>query len=82
MSAQPDVRIMYRSPVGTGDHDPVFADMARAHRLPGTEVHVTCMPDTDGRLTHIECRSHEEIARFGGFDEGPAFGNRLVVAPD
>ena len=57
MSAQPDVRIRDRSPVGTGDHDTVFADMARAHRLPGTEVHVTCMPDTDGRLTHIEYRS-------------------------
>ena len=65
MSAQPNVRIMYHNPVGTDDYDAVFAEMARAHRPPGTEVHVTCLPDTDGRFTHIEYRSYEAIVTRG-----------------
>ena len=65
MAAQPNVRIMYHNPVGTADYDSVFADMARAHRLPGTEVHVTCLPDTDGRFTHIEYRAYEAIVTRG-----------------
>ena len=65
MAAQPNVRIMFHNPVGTGDYDPVFADMARAHKLPGTEVHVTCLPEGDGRFTHIEYRAYEAIVTRG-----------------
>ena len=65
MAAPPKRKIMYHSPVGTADYDPVFADMARAHKLPGTEVHVTCLPDTDGRFTHIEYRAYETIVSRG-----------------
>ena len=65
MAAQPSLKIMYHNPVGTGDYDPVFADMARAHRLPGTEVHVTSLPDTDGQFTHIEYRAYEGIVTRG-----------------
>ena len=43
--------------------------MARAHKLPGTEVHVTCLPDTDGRFTHIEYRAYETI-RVAGASSG------------
>ena len=52
---------MYLNPVGTELYDAVFADMARACKLPGTEVHLTCLPEADGRFTHIEHRSYETI---------------------
>jgi allantoin racemase len=57
---------MYFSPVvGGGAHDDVFADMARRHKLPGTEVHVTSLPEREGRLSHIEFRAYEAMATRG-----------------
>ncbi|MCP4315975.1 MAG: hydantoin racemase [Hyphomicrobiales bacterium] len=34
------------------------------------------------RKWSCEAPPEDEIALFGGFDEGPAFGNRIVVPPD
>ncbi|QKV18259.1 aspartate/glutamate racemase family protein [Oricola thermophila] len=42
---------MYPSPiVGTAAHDDMFADMAREHKLACTEVHVTSLFETEGRI--------------------------------
>ena len=60
-----DTKIMYLSPVGCAGYDDVFADMAREHRLPGTEVHVTSLKPADGAFTHIEYRSYEAIVSTG-----------------
>lgn len=63
--AQP-LRIMYLSPVANGGaDDPIFAEMAREAKLPGTEVHVASLPADDGAFTHIEFRSYEAIVTRG-----------------
>lgn len=65
MSETP-LKIMYFSPVtGTAAHDEVFAGMARDNKLPGTEVHVTSMPGSEGRFSHIEFRAYEAMATRG-----------------
>lgn len=65
MSEQP-LKIMYLSPImGSAAHDDVFAAMAREHKLPGTEVHITSLPESDGRFSHIEYRAYEAIVTRG-----------------
>ncbi|WP_159587250.1 aspartate/glutamate racemase family protein [Chelativorans xinjiangense] len=65
MTEQP-LKIMYFSPVaGSAAHDDVFAAMARDHKLPGTEVHVTSLPEANGRFGHIEFRSYEAMVTRG-----------------
>ena len=60
------VKIMYLSPVAhRAGHDDLFADMARDYKLPGTEVHVTSLPDEIGRFSHIEYRSYEGMVTAG-----------------
>jgi len=60
------VKIMYLSPVAhRAGHDDLFADMARDYKLPETEVHVTSLPDTVGRFSHIEYRSYEGMVTTG-----------------
>ncbi len=59
------LKIMYLNPVGTPDYDQVFADMARDHKNPGTEVHVTSLKASDGGFKHIEFRSYEAIVTSG-----------------
>jgi allantoin racemase len=60
------LKIMYFSPVAGGEaHDRVFADMAREHKLPGTEVHVASLPASEGGFTHIEFRSYEAMVTRG-----------------
>lgn len=60
------LKVMYLSPVGNrGADDGLFANMARANKLPGTEVHIASLPDDDGRFTHIEFRSYEAIVTRG-----------------
>ena len=61
MSENP-LKIMYFSPVaGDHAHDEIFADMARDNKLPGTEVHVTSLPASEGNFSHIEFRSYEAM---------------------
>lgn len=60
------LKIMYLSPVGNrGADDGIFAKMAAENKLPGTEVHITSLPDEDGAFTHIEFRSYEAIVTRG-----------------
>ena len=61
----PERRIMFHNPVGSDQYDALFADMVRAQRLPGTEVHVTSLPSGDGAFTHIEFRAYEGIVTRG-----------------
>ncbi|MEO4042569.1 aspartate/glutamate racemase family protein [Hoeflea sp. CAU 1731] len=63
--ANAPVKIMYLNPIGHSGDDAIFADMARARKLPGTEVHVASLPATDGAFTHIEYRSYEAIVTRG-----------------
>lgn len=65
MSKDAPLKIMYLNPVGTADFDDVFADMARDHKLPGTEVHITSLNPAHGGYTHIEFRSYEAIVTTG-----------------
>ena len=65
MSAQP-LRIMYLNPVGeNGTVDAIFAAMARNHKLPGTEVHVTALPKARYGFSHIEFRTYEALVPRG-----------------
>ena len=65
MSAQP-LRIMYLNPVGeNGTVDAIFAAMARNHKLPGTEVHVTALPKARYGFSHIEFRTYEALVTRG-----------------
>ncbi len=60
------IKIMYLSPVANrGAVDGIFAKMAADNKLPGTEVHITSLPDDDGAFTHIEFRSYEAIVSRG-----------------
>ena len=65
MNEQP-LKVMYLSPImGSAAHDDLFADMAREHKLPGTEVHVTSLPESDGHFSHIEFRAYEAMVTRG-----------------
>lgn len=65
MTEQP-IRIMYFNPVAaTAEIDGIFANMARANKLPGTEVHVASLPPGEGGFTHIEYRSYEALVTRG-----------------
>lgn len=60
------VKIMYLSPVAhRAAHDDLFAQMARDYKQPGTEVHVTSLPDQGGNFSHIEYRSYEGMVTSG-----------------
>ncbi|MFI0847007.1 hypothetical protein [Mesorhizobium sp. IMUNJ 23232] len=59
------LKIMFRSPVGYAESDPIFAAMAEEHKLPGTEVHITSLPASEGGFTHIEYRSYEAMVTRG-----------------
>ncbi len=65
MATDKPLRIMYLSPVGDDGSNPVFADMARRNKLPGTEVHITSLPAADGAFTHIEYRAYEGMVTRG-----------------
>ena len=64
--AEKPLKIMYFSPVGDdATVDPIFADMARDHKLPGTEVHVTALPKEHYAFSHIEFRTYEGMVTRG-----------------
>jgi allantoin racemase len=65
MTTDQPIKIMYLNPVGFDAYDQVFADMARDHRLPDTEVHITSLTPEHGAFTHIEYRSYEAIVTSG-----------------
>jgi allantoin racemase len=60
------LKIMYLNPVADdAEVDAIFADMARAHKLPGTEVHVTALPKEHYGFSHIEYRTYEALVTRG-----------------
>ena len=59
------LKIMYLIPVGDSGNDQVFAEMARAHKLPQTEVHIASLPPSIGGFTHIEFRAYEAMVTQG-----------------
>jgi len=66
MTREKPLKIMYLRPVGDGGaSDAVFVRMARDHKLPGTEVHITSLPPADGAFRHVEYRSYEAIVTRG-----------------
>lgn len=65
MQANKPIKVMYLSPTAVSAYDQVFADMAAAHKLPNTEVHVTSLPEQEGAFTHIEFRSYEAMVTRG-----------------
>ena len=65
MQANKPIKVMYLSPTAASPYDQVFADMAAAHKLPHTEVHVTSLPEQEGAFTHIEFRSYEAMVTRG-----------------
>ena len=65
MSEKP-IKIMYLNPVADDPAvDQIFADMARDHKLPGTEVHVTALPRAQYGFSHIEFRTYEALVTRG-----------------
>ena len=65
MSDKP-IKIMYLNPVAEDPViDQIFADMARDHKLPGTEVHVTALPREHYGFSHIEFRTYEALVTRG-----------------
>lgn len=64
--ADKPIKIMYLNPVADDAAvDQVFADMARNHKLPGTEVHVTALPRDQYGFSHIEFRTYEALVTRG-----------------
>jgi allantoin racemase len=66
MATRAPLKIMDLNPVASsGGDDPLFAEMARDHKLPQTEVHVASRPESVGGFTDIEFRAYEAMAMRG-----------------
>lgn len=60
------LKIMFLNPLASSaSYDSIFADMAREHKLPNTEVHVASLPEDIGGFTHIEFRAYEAMVTRG-----------------
>lgn len=60
------LKIMFLNPLSsTHAYDAIFADMAREHKLPNTEVHVASLPESVGNFSHIEFRAYEAMVTRG-----------------
>lgn len=55
------IKLMFLDPVSTSNYDQFFAEMARAHKYPETEVHVTSLNPALGPITNLEYRTYEAI---------------------
>ena len=66
MSENKPLKIMYLNPLASSaSYNSIFADMARDHKLPQTEVHVASLPESEGGFTHIEFRAYEAMVTRG-----------------
>lgn len=60
------IKIMYLNPVADdAATDEIFAQMAREHKLPNTEVHITALPKAQYGFSHIEFRTYEALVTRG-----------------
>ena len=58
----PPVKVLYLNVTQKTDPEiAAFADMARRHKLPGTEVHIASIPAADGRFRNAEYRAYEAV---------------------
>lgn len=66
MSTDLRVKVLYlHATQKTESENEAFVEMARKHKLPGTEVHIASLPRADGRFTNAEYRSYEAIMTRG-----------------
>ena len=66
MTSEKPLKIMFLNPLASSaSYDPIFAEMAREHKLPQTEVHVASLPESEGGFTHIEFRAYEAMVTRG-----------------
>jgi allantoin racemase len=66
MTLQKPLKVMYLNPLASSaSYDSIFAEMAREHKLPQTEVHVASLPESVGGFTHIEFRAYEAMVTRG-----------------
>lgn len=66
MSDSLHVKILYLNVTQkTKDEKQAFVDMARSHKLPGTEVHIASLPEAEGRFRNAEYRSYEGVMTRG-----------------
>lgn len=63
MSLNTNIRIMYLNPAGNSSDNPMFADMARTYKYPGTAVDIVSFnPATvPPKMTNLEFRSYEAL---------------------
>jgi len=62
VSTSLNLKILYlHATQKTESENKAFVDMARDHKLPGTEVHIASLPEADGRFTNAEYRTYEGI---------------------
>jgi allantoin racemase len=62
----PPVKVLYLNVTQKTDAElAAFVDMARRHKLPGTEVHIASLPESDGRFRNAEYRSYEAVMTRG-----------------
>lgn len=60
------LKVLFLNPLAaSANYDPIFADMARRHKLPNTEVHIASLPASEGAFTHIEFRAYEAMVTRG-----------------
>lgn len=55
------MKIMYLNPLGIPAYDETFADMARAYKDAGTEVHVCSLNASVGAMNNLEYRLYEAL---------------------
>ncbi|PQV44169.1 aspartate/glutamate racemase family protein [Paraburkholderia sp. BL21I4N1] len=66
MQKQPKVKILYLNVTQkTNVEKQAFTELAEQFKLPGTEVHIASLPETDGRFRNAEYRTYEAIMTRG-----------------
>ena len=58
------LKVMFITPVATNIYDQFFADMAKQHKYPNTEVHVTSLNPSLGPITNIEYRKNPGLNKM------------------
>jgi len=62
----PPVKILYLNVTQkTEAETAAFVDMARRHKLPGTQVHIASIPAADGHFRNAEYRAYEAVMTRG-----------------
>lgn len=62
----PPVKLLYLNVTQKTEQEvAAFVDMARRHKLPGTEVHIASLPLADGQFRNAEYRAYEAVMAGG-----------------